>query len=78
MVRKTISQNEKKLKLVESGLKIMQIIDSIKIFGLPMPEFLLRYSNLSLTKLDKQDRFLRKLINQKIGSLPLTKKVFFA
>jgi hypothetical protein len=41
-----------------------------------MSEFLLRHSNLSLTKLDQVDKFLRKLGNHKIGGLPLTKDVF--
>jgi hypothetical protein len=53
--------------LAESGLKTTQVIDSIKTFVLPMSEFLLRHSNLSLTKLDQVEKFLRKLINRKIG-----------
>jgi hypothetical protein len=53
--------------LAELSLKTTQVIDSIKTFVLPMPEFLLTHSNLSLTKLDNLDRFLRKLINGKIA-----------
>jgi hypothetical protein len=63
--------------LAESSLKTTQVRDSINTFVLRMSEFLLRHSNLSLTKLDQLDRFLRKLINQKIGGLPLTKEVLY-
>jgi hypothetical protein len=42
-----------------------------------MSEFLLRHSNLSLPKFDQVDKFLRKLINRKIGGLPLSKEVFY-
>jgi hypothetical protein len=37
--------------IAESGLKTSQVIDAIKRFAIPMPEFLLRHSNVSLTKL---------------------------
>jgi hypothetical protein len=42
-----------------------------------MSEFLLRHSNLSLPKLQALDGYLRKLINKKIGGLPLTKETFY-
>jgi hypothetical protein len=72
------SLNEKKETiLAESGLKTTQVIDSIKTFRLPMSEFLLRHSNLSLTKLKVLDIFLRKLINKRIGGLPLTREIFY-
>jgi hypothetical protein len=41
-----------------------------------MSEFLLRPSNLSLTKLKQLDTNLRTLINHKIGLLPLIKEIF--
>jgi hypothetical protein len=60
--------------LAESGLKTTQVIDSIRTFVLPMSEFLLGHSNLSLTKLAQVDKFLRKLINRKLVAYPSPKK----
>jgi hypothetical protein len=68
--RQLVKMKTKAQILEESGLKTTQVIDSIKTFVLPMSEFLLRHSNLSLTKLGQVDKFLRKLINRKIGGLP--------
>jgi hypothetical protein len=42
-----------------------------------MAELLLRQSNVSLTKLGSLDNYLRKLINNKIGSLKVTKDMFY-
>jgi hypothetical protein len=43
--------------LAESGLKTIQVVDSIKTFILPMAEFILRHSNLSLTKFKNLDAY---------------------
>jgi hypothetical protein len=74
--RQLVKMKTKAQILAESGLKTTQVIDSIKTFVLPMSEFLLRHSNLSLTNLDQVDKFLRKVISQKIGGLPSPKKFF--
>jgi hypothetical protein len=42
-----------------------------------MPEFLLRHSNVSLTKLGSWDDYLRPHINNKIGSLKVTNDPFY-
>jgi hypothetical protein len=63
--------------LDESGLKTTQVKDYINTFIPPMSEFLLRHSNLSLIKLNNVDIYLRRLINKKIGGLPLTKEIFY-
>jgi hypothetical protein len=42
-----------------------------------MSEFLLRHYNLSFTKLKELDTYLWKLINRKIGGLPLNKEIFY-
>jgi hypothetical protein len=42
-----------------------------------MSGFLLRRSNLSTIKLQQLDIYLRKLINLKIGEIPLTKEKFY-
>jgi hypothetical protein len=49
----------------------------IETFVLPMAEFLLKHSNVSLTKLNSLDNYLRKLINNKIGGLKVTKDTFY-
>jgi hypothetical protein len=78
MGRTTANQKVKQsFNSPESYLKTIQVIDSIKTFVLPMSEFLLRHSNLSLTKLQALDGCIRQLINKKIGSLPLTKEAFY-
>jgi hypothetical protein len=63
--------------IAESGLKISQAIDAIKTFIIPMVEFLHRHRNISLTKLASLDNYLRKLINNKIGGLKVTKDTFY-
>jgi hypothetical protein len=64
----------KAIILTESGLKTTQVIDSIQTFILPMSEFLLRHSNLSLTKLKSFDVYLRKLINKNKRRLTTNKR----
>jgi hypothetical protein len=63
--------------LAESGLKTSQVIDGIKTFIIPMVEFLLRHSNVSLTKLGSLDDNLRRLINIKLDGLKVTKDTFY-
>jgi hypothetical protein len=75
--RQLTKMKNKATIFAESGLKTTQVIDSINTFILPMSEFLLRHSNLSLTKLKNLDIYLRRLINKKIGGLPLTKEIFY-
>jgi hypothetical protein len=47
--RQLVKMKTKAQILAESGLKTIQVINSIKRFELPMSEFLLRHSNLLLT-----------------------------
>jgi hypothetical protein len=68
--------HHKATKLAESGLKIIQIIAAIKTFVLPMSEYLLRQSNVSKTKLQALDGYIRKLINIQLGGLPVTRETF--
>jgi hypothetical protein len=46
--KQIVKMEGKETILAESGLKITHVIDAIKTFVLPMAEFLLRHSNLSL------------------------------
>jgi hypothetical protein len=62
--RQLVKMKTKAQILAESGLKTAQVINSMNTFVLP------------LMKLDQLDRFLRKLINQKIDGLPSPKKYF--
>jgi hypothetical protein len=68
---------QKATKIAESDLKITQIISAIKTFVLPMSEYLLRHSNITKTKLQNLDNYFRKLINKKLGGLPVTKETFY-
>jgi nucleoid DNA-binding protein len=72
-----IKMRTKATIIAQSGLKTSQVIDAIKTFIIPMAEFLLRHSNVSLTKLGSLDNYLRKLINNKIGGLKVTKDTFY-
>jgi hypothetical protein len=62
--------------LAESDLTTIRVIEGINTFVLPILNFLLRHSNLSLSKLTELDTYLRKLINKTISSQPLIKEVF--
>jgi hypothetical protein len=69
--------HHKATKISESGLKITQIIAAIKTFVLPMAEFLLRHTCVSKTRLSSLDRYFRKLVNGKIGGIPMTCETFY-
>jgi hypothetical protein len=58
-------------------VKTSQEIDAIKTFIIPMAEFWLKHSNVSLTKLGSLDDYLRRLINIKLGGLKVTKDTFY-
>jgi hypothetical protein len=60
----------------ESGLKTMQIVDSIEAFILQMSDFLSRHFDPSLTKEKELDTYLRKLIYLKFGRQLLQKNYF--
>jgi hypothetical protein len=72
-----IKMRTKATIIAESGLKTSQVIDAIKTFIIPMAEFLLRHSNVSLIKLGSLDDYLRPLINIKLGGLEVTKDTFY-
>jgi hypothetical protein len=72
-----IKMKSKATLIGESGLKTCQVIDEFKTFVFPMAEFLLRHSNLSLTKLGALDVYMMSLLNKLISGLKVTKETFY-
>jgi hypothetical protein len=52
-----IKMRTKATIIEESGLKTSQVIYEIKTFIIPIAQFLLRHSNVSLTKLGSLDNY---------------------
>jgi hypothetical protein len=65
-------------RLKESGLKITQIIHAIKTFVLPRMDYIMMNSIVKLTSLEKIDRFIRKIINEKVGGPCLSTDLFYS
>jgi hypothetical protein len=63
--------------LVLSGLKPIQVFDTIKALVSPMFEFLLRYFKLSATRYKQLNPYHKKLSSHKMEGLRLTKETFY-
>jgi hypothetical protein len=57
--------------LAESGLKASQVINVYKTFVLPMTDYSIMSSVVSLMELEKVDQLIRNKVNELIDALPI-------
>jgi hypothetical protein len=73
------SQMEKELdRIVNSGLKVSQIINAIKTFILPKVDYLFRHSVVAQGKIKQFDSLIRKRIKAMIGGPMLSKDMIYS
>jgi hypothetical protein len=63
-------------RIGNSGLKISQIINAIRMYIIPKAEYLMRNSVVARTRLRNLDNFIRSVINKRIGGPALPKELF--
>jgi hypothetical protein len=65
-------------RILDSGLKVTQIINAIKTFILPKLDYLIYNTVIRIGDLQKMDKLVRKFIKESIGGPPLSKGVYYS
>jgi hypothetical protein len=72
-----IKMEERLERLSFSGLKSSQLIHAIKTFITPMVDYIMRYSIVSINKLNKLDIKIRSKVNKQLKGKALPRDFFY-